>query len=237
MNKPHILLVEDEPHIASGLIYNLEEEAYLVTHVETGEAALQQLWDKSFDLVVLDVMLPGMSGIDVCRSIRKRDPKLPILMLTARGEDKDRIEGLEAGADDYLTKPFNLDEFLLRVKGILRRSDWYRPQLSRERNYHFGQNTVDLQERIAKAGDQSFELTDIETKLLRIFFQREGETLSRTDLLAAAWDVSPDTETRTLDNFVVRLRKYFEPDPSDPVHFLTVRGRGYRFVRDASQDE
>ena len=231
MNKPHILLVEDEPHIASGLIYNLEEEGYLVTHVETGEAALQQSWQESFSLIVLDLMLPGMSGIDVCRNIRKHDPKLPILMLTARGEDKDRIEGLEVGADDYLTKPFNLDEFLLRVKGILRRSDWYRPQLSRERNYHFGQNTVDLQERIATIGDARFELTDIETKLLRIFFQREGEVLSRAELLTAAWDVSPDTETRTLDNFVVRLRKYFEPDPSAPVHFLTVRGRGYRFIR------
>ena len=233
MNKPHILLVEDEPHIASGLIYNLEEEEYRVTHVETGEAALHQLWLENFSMIILDLMLPGISGIDVCRKIRRQDPKLPILMLTARSEDKDRIEGLEVGADDYLTKPFNLDEFLLRVKGILRRSDWYRPQLSRERNYKFGQNIVDLQERIASIGDTRFELTDIETRLLRTFFQREGEVLSRAELLAAAWDVSPDTETRTLDNFVVRLRKYFEPDPSAPIHFLTVRGRGYRFVRNS----
>ncbi len=231
MNRPHILLVEDEPHIASGLIYNLEEEQYRVTHVTTGEEALQQLWLESFSLVILDLMLPGISGIEVCRTARKQDPKLPILMLTARGEDKDRIEGLKVGADDYLTKPFNLDEFLLRVKGILRRSDWYRPQLSRERNYRFGQNSVNLQERIASVGDDHFELTDIEAKLLRIFFQREGEVISRTELLTAAWDVSPDTETRTLDNFVVRLRKYFEPNPSSPVHFLTVRGRGYRFLR------
>ena len=236
MNKPHILLVEDEPHIASGLIYNLEEEDYQVTHVETGEAALQQLWLESFSLVILDLMLPGINGIEVCRSARKQDPKLPILMLTARGEDKDRIEGLEVGADDYLTKPFNLDEFLLRVKGILRRSDWYRPQLSRERDYRFGLNSVNLQERIATIGDRQIELTDIEAKLLRIFFQRAGEPLSRAELLAAAWDVSPDTETRTLDNFVVRLRKYFEPDPSSPIHFLTVRGRGYRFIRNTPPD-
>ena len=236
MNKPHILLVEDEPHIASGLIYNLEEEEYQVTHVETGEEALQQLWLNNFSMVILDLMLPDMNGIDVCRNIRKQDQKLPVLMLTARGEDKDRIEGLEVGADDYLTKPFNLDEFLLRVKGIIRRSDWYRPQLSRERNYNFGQNKVDLKERIATLGDKRLELTDIETKLLRVFFQHEGEVLSRSELLAAAWDMSPDTETRTLDNFVVRLRKYFEPDPSAPVHFLTVRGRGYRFVRHLSQD-
>jgi DNA-binding response OmpR family regulator len=236
MNRPHILLVEDEPHIASGLIYNLEEENYQITHVESGEAALEQLWMESFALIILDIMLPGISGIDVCRAARKQDPKLPILMLTARNEDKDRIEGLEVGADDYLTKPFNLDEFLLRVKGMLRRSDWYRPQLSRERDYCFGQNCVNLQDRIATVGDTQFELTDIETKLLRIFFQREGEVLSRTELLTAAWDVSPDTETRTLDNFVVRLRKYFEPDPSTPIHFLTVRGRGYRFIRQTTQD-
>lgn len=236
MNRPRILLVEDEPHIASGLIYNLEEEGYRVNHVESGEAAIDQLWMESFSLIILDLMLPGMSGIEVCQKIRNQDPKLPILMLTARSEDKDRIEGLEAGADDYLTKPFNLDEFLLRVKGILRRSDWYRPQMSPERDFRFGRNCVNLQERIASVGDNRFELTDIETKLLRIFFRREGETLSREDLLAAAWDVSPDTETRTLDNFVVRLRKYFEPNPSAPVHFLTVRGRGYRFVRDHEQD-
>lgn len=236
MNRPRILLVEDEPHIASGLIYNLEEEGYQVNHVESGEAAIDQLWMESFSLIILDLMLPGMSGIEVCQKIRNQDPKLPILMLTARSEDKDRIEGLEAGADDYLTKPFNLDEFLLRVKGILRRSDWYRPQMSPERDFRFGRNCVNLQERIASVGDNRFELTDIETKLLRIFFRREGETLSREDLLAAAWDVSPDTETRTLDNFVVRLRKYFEPNPSAPVHFLTVRGRGYRFVRDHEQD-
>ncbi|MBE0500312.1 MAG: response regulator transcription factor [Desulfuromonadales bacterium] len=231
MNRPHILLVEDEPHIASGLIYNLEEEGYQVTHAGTGEAALQQLWLENFSLVVLDLMLPGISGIEVCQIARKQDPKLPILMLTARGEDKDRIEGLEVGADDYLTKPFNLDEFLLRIKGMLRRSDWYRPRPSRERDYRFGRNSVNLQERTALAGDRQIELTDIEVKLLRIFFQREAEILSRTELLAAAWDLSPDTETRTLDNFVVRLRKYFEPNPSAPVHFQTIRGRGYRFMR------
>jgi DNA-binding response OmpR family regulator len=237
MNKPHILLVEDEPHIASGLIYNLEEEKYRVTHVETGEAALQQLWLESFSLVILDLMLPGISGIEVCRKARKQDPKLPILMLTARSEDKDRVEGLEVGADDYLTKPFNLDEFLLRVKGMLRRSDWYRPQLSRERDYRFGRNSVNLQDRIGRNADTQLDLTDIEAKLLRVFFQREGEILSRAELLSAAWDVSPDTETRTLDNFVVRLRKYFEPDPSTPIHFLTIRGRGYRFIRHESQDQ
>jgi len=237
MNRPHILLVEDEPHIASGLVYNLEEEGYRVTHVISGEAALETLWNENCALVVLDLMLPGIDGIEVCRRIRRLDPKLPVLMLTARGEDRDRIRGLTVGADDYLTKPFNLDEFMLRVKGMLRRSDWYRPQASPESDYCFGDNSVNLKEHTARAGEARFELTDIEVKLLRSFFRREGEVIPRSELLSAAWGVAPDTETRTLDNFVVRLRKYFEPDPARPVHFLTVRGRGYRFVRSQSAPE
>ena len=231
MNQAHILLVEDEPHIASGLIYNLEAEGYQVTHVEKGEAALEQLWQEAFALVVLDIMLPGIDGFEVCRQIRNQDPKLPILMLTARSEDKDRIDGLATGADDYLVKPFNLDEFLLRIKGILRRSAWYRPQAAPERHYVFGGNEVNLNEGNALTAQGEITLTEHEVKLLRAFFRREGEIISRSDLLEAAWGMNPDTETRTLDNFIVRLRKYFEYDPSSPVHFQTHRGRGYRFVR------
>jgi len=234
MNQAHLLLVEDEPHIASGLIYNLEAEGYQVTHVERGEAALEQLWQQPFALVILDIMLPGIDGIEVCQQIRKQDPKLPILMLTARSEDKDRVEGLSSGADDYLTKPFNLDEFLLRISGILRRSAWYRPQAAPERHYVFGGNTVNLHEGSARTGQGEIVLTEHEVKLLRTFFQREGEIISRSDLLVAAWGIDPDTETRTLDNFIVRLRKYFENDPSTPDHFQTIRGRGYRFVKDTS---
>jgi len=237
VNRLHILLVEDEPHIASGLIYNLEGEGYRVTHVVSGEAALETLWNENCSLVVLDLMLPGIDGIEVCRRIRRLDPKLPVLMLTARSDDQDRIAGLSVGADDYLTKPFNLDEFMLRVKGMLRRSDWYRPQASPESDYRFGANSVNLKEHTARAGDSRFELTDIEVKLLRAFFRREGEIIPRTELLAAAWGVAPGTETRTLDNFVVRLRKYFETDPARPVHFRTVRGRGYQFVRQADSDQ
>jgi len=231
MNQAHILLVEDEPHIASGLIYNLEAEGYQVTHTEKGEAALEQLWQEAFALVILDVMLPGIDGIEVCRQIRKQDPKLPILMLTARSEDKDRIEGLSTGADDYLTKPFNLDEFLLRIKGILKRSAWYRPQAAPERYYTFGSNEISLHESSAKTGQGKIALTEHEVNLLRTFFQREGEIITRSDLLEAAWGMDPETETRTLDNFIVRLRKYFEKKPSSPIHFQTIRGRGYRFVR------
>ncbi len=232
MIKPHLLLVEDEPGIARGLIFNLEEEGYRVTHVETGEAALDKAWDEYFDLVILDLMLPGIDGSEVCRMLRKHDSRLPIIMLTAKCEEKDRIEGLEVGADDYLTKPFSLDEFLLRVKGMLRRSEWYRPDSGASRRYQFGRNEVNLKDQRARTEKGEIPLTDLEVRMLRSFFQHEGEILSRADLLIAVWGVAPDTETRTLDNFIVRMRKYFEEDPASPVHFLTVRGRGYRFCRD-----
>ncbi|PLX78287.1 MAG: DNA-binding response regulator [Desulfuromonas sp.] len=237
MSQPHILLVEDEPHIASGLVYNLEAEGYRVTHANRGENALEFLWQEPFELVVLDLMLPGIDGIEVCRQIRKHDPKLPVLMLTARSEDKDRIEGLSAGADDYLTKPFNLDEFLLRVKGMLQRSSWYRPQAAPEKYYRFGDNEINLQEYRAQTRNGEITLTEHEARLLRTFFQHEGEILSRSELLEAAWGVNPNTETRTLDNFIVRLRKYFEEKPSSPVHFQTVRGRGYRFIKGETETE
>jgi DNA-binding response OmpR family regulator len=239
MNDTQILLVEDEPNIASGLVYNLEMEGYRVTHVERGETALEKLWQDAFGLVILDIMLPGIDGIEVCRQIRKQDPKIPILMLTARSEDKDRIEGLETGADDYLTKPFNLDEFLLRIKGILRRSAWYRPQAAPERHYSFGANIVNLHDCTARTEHGEISLTEHEVKLLRIFFRQEGEIISRKELLESVWDLNPDTETRTLDNFIVRLRKYFEKDPSTPIHFQTIRGRGYRFnkISKESRDE
>jgi DNA-binding response OmpR family regulator len=235
MNAPQILLVEDEPSIARGLVFNLEEEGYRVTHVTTGEAALDRLTEESFALVVLDLMLPGISGLEVCRAIRRRDLRLPILILSARSQEEDRIEGLSHGADDYLTKPFSLDEFLLRVKGMLRRSEWYRPGGS-SGPYRFGANEVDLKGRRAETPRGALQLTELEVKMLRLFFTREGEIIARRELLESVWGVSPETETRTLDNFVVRLRKYFEPDPAAPVHFLTERGQGYRFVRQPQPD-
>ncbi len=229
--KLHLLLVEDEPGIARGLVFNLEEEGFKVTHVETGEEALNRVWDDHFDLVILDVMLPGISGLEVCQKIRRNDSRLPIIMLTARGEEQDRIDGLSTGADDYLTKPFSLDEFMLRIKGMLRRSEWYRPGSGLGRSYRFGDNEVNLKEQKAMTARGEIPLTELEVRMLRTFFQQEGEILSRAELLTAVWGMAPDTETRTLDNFIVRMRKYFETDPSSPVHFLTVRGRGYRFSR------
>jgi DNA-binding response OmpR family regulator len=237
MTGPRILLVEDEPSIARGLIFNLEAEGCRVVHVTTGEEALERFRSEAFALVVLDLMLPGIGGLEVCRGIRATDPRLPVLILTARGEEKDRVEGLAAGADDYLAKPFSLDEFLLRVKGMLRRSAWYRPENGDGEHCRFGGNEVNLKERWAQTRQGRIALTELEVGMLRLFFRREGEVLSRAELLESVWGFAPDTETRTLDNFIVRLRRYFEIDPAHPAHFLTVRGRGYRFVRDQGDRE
>ena len=231
-DKPHIMLVEDEIHLARGICFNLEEEGCRVSHFDSGEKALVTLEVEHFDLIILDVMLPGMDGFQVCRAVRKLDPRVPILMLTARSEDSDRVEGLENGADDYLTKPFNLMEFLLRVKGMLRRSSWYRPEPVEE-GYRFGDNEVFLLSYRARTAQGEIDLTEMEVRVLSLFFQKEGEIIPRGELLQSVWGYTSDTETRTLDNFIVRLRRYFEPDPGKPVHFQTVRGVGYRFSRQA----
>ncbi len=229
MSRSRILLVEDEPNIARGLIFNLEEEGYAVTHASTGEEALKASKRGGYALVVLDLMLPGIDGLEVCRRLRREDPRIPILILTALSEERDRIRGLAEGADDYLTKPFSLEEFLLRIAGMLRRSQWYRSEGPSGR-LRFGDNEVDLDSGMAMTPQGEFSLTELEMKMLRTFAGREGEVLSRAELLSEIWGISPDTETRTLDNFIVRMRKYFEHDPSEPRHFLTVRGKGYRFL-------
>ncbi len=228
--KPHILLVEDEIHLARGICFNLEQDEYRVSHVESGEEALERMQYDRFALIILDIMLPGIDGFEVCEKIRAMDTRVPILILTARSSEGDRITGLEKGADDYLVKPFNLSEFLLRVRGMLRRSAWYRPEPVEEA-YRFGDNEVFLLSYRARTAQGEIDLTDLEVKMLALFFQKEGETVTRKTLLERVWGYSLDTETRTLDNFIVRLRKYFEPDPANPVYFQTVRGVGYRFVR------
>lgn len=231
MKQSRILLVEDETHIAQGLIFNLELENFLVTHTETGTAAMEAFNSRHYDLVVLDLMLPDIHGIDLCRQMRKEAPQLPILMLTALGEEQDRVNGLKEGADDYLTKPFSLDEFLLRVRGMLKRSSWYQPKQIKTEDYRFGSNLIDLKNLEAITANGKLRLTELEGRMLATFFDHEDETLARTELLKSVWGMAEDTETRTLDNFIVRLRKYFEDDPAQPKHFLTVRGRGYRFVQ------
>ena len=196
---------------------------------------MEAFHSRPYDLVVLDLMLPDSHGIDLCRQMRKESPQLPILMLTALGEEQDRIKGLKEGADDYLTKPFNLDEFLLRVHGILRRSAWYQPNHSKEEIYLFNNNRIDLKNLEAVTVHGNISLTELEGRMLETFFASEGETLTRAELLMSIWGMTEGTETRTLDNFIVRLRKYFEDDPAKPKHFLTVRGRGYRFIREPEQ--
>ena len=228
-NKIPLLLVEDEPNIAEGLVFNLEEENYQVTHVETGEAALKEIATHPYALIILDLALPGIDGLEVCDRLRESDNQILILMLTARGTEQDRITGLSKGADDYLAKPFNLREFLLRVAGLVRRSNWHHP--SENKTYCFGENKIDLETCQATTPHGIIELTDLEMKMLLLFFEQEGKVISRGKLLKQVWRMSPQTETRTLDNFVVRLRKYFEPDPAKPRFFKTVRGRGYRFIR------
>ena len=229
-----LLLVEDEPHIAQGLIFNLQAEGYQVTHVESGEAALTHLQSQPCRLVILDLMLPGINGLDVCRQLRQQGNQIPILMLTARGEEEDRIAGLSEGADDYLPKPFNLKEFLLRVGNMLRRSNW-QPEQSRKQQISFGSNRIDLNSHLAETANGQLQLTELEVKMLQLFINNEGKLISRGELLQSVWGMQPDTETRTLDNFIVRLRKYFEIDPAKPRHFLTVRGRGYRFCKGPEQ--
>jgi DNA-binding response OmpR family regulator len=233
MTDPYILLVEDELHIAQGLKFNLEMEGFTVEHVTSGEQALAKKPWTGCCLVILDRMLPGINGMEVCRSIRQENDQLPILMLTAMSKEQDRVAGLAEGADDYLTKPFSLEEFLLRVKGILRRAGWYRPKTAVEECYSFAGNQVYLQQQRAVTKNKEITLTELEARMLQVFFEHEGEVLSRAELLESVWGVTPDTETRTLDNFIVRLRKYFEKRPSHPQHFVTVRGRGYRFQRQA----
>jgi DNA-binding response OmpR family regulator len=237
MTKPRILLVEDEKHIAQGIIFNLELEGFLITHTETGAAAMDAFGRQSFDLVVLDLMLPDSHGFDLCREMRKTQPQLPILMLTALGEEQDRVSGLKEGADDYLTKPFSLDEFLLRIRGMLRRSAWYQPSQIKAEDYQFGSNLIDLNNLTAETTKGKIRITELEGRMLAIFFSNEGETLTRATLLKSVWGMAEDAETRTLDNFIVRIRKYFEEDPANPKHFLTVRGRGYQFIQNPEKQE
>jgi DNA-binding response OmpR family regulator len=230
MDRPHILLVEDEIHLARGICFNLEQENCRVSHVESGEAALERLAYDRFALIILDVMLPGMDGFTLCSRVRESDSRVPILMLTARSEEGDRVTGLASGADDYLTKPFSLGEFLLRVKGMLRRSAWYLPEPVEE-GYRFGDNEIYLLSYRAKTAQGEIDLTDLEVRMLTLLFQREGEAVSRAELLERVWGYAADMETRTLDNFIVRFRKYFEADSATPAYFQTVRGVGYRFSR------
>jgi DNA-binding response OmpR family regulator len=225
-----VLIVEDEQHLAEGLRFNLEAEGYAADVVETGEAALDRLLrpsDGRYDLVVLDVMLPGKDGFSVVSELRDAKQFVPVLILTARGRPEDVLRGFAAGADDYLPKPTELAILLARVGGLLRRTDWLRRQADR---YSFSGKTIDFDTLELQVGDRTLPLTLMEANLLRYLIAHEGRAVSRKSMLEDVWGVREDTDTRAIDHFVVRLRRYIEQEPAQPRHLLTVRSVGYRFV-------
>ena len=236
-----ILIVEDERHIAEGLRFNLEAEGHDVKVVENGEDALRTLLQEKapFDAVVLDVMLPGKDGFTVVRELRQAQYYVPVLILTALGRPEDVLIGFEAGADDYLPKPFNLDILMARVESLLRRKKWLKEGSSANSStaptvaassFRFGDKLVDFEQLRLHAGNRVFQLTLMETDLLRFLITNNGRPVSRKTILEKVWNLHEDTDTRAIDNFIVRLRRYIEVDPSNPKHLLTVRGVGYEFV-------
>jgi len=227
-----VLIVEDEHHLAEGLRFNLEAEGFTAEVVDTGEKALERLLqpDVHFDLVVLDVMLPAMDGFSVVSELRRRRHFVPVLMLTARGRPEDVLKGFAAGADDYLAKPAELPILLARIGGLLRRSTWThegaKPQQDR---FTFEGKTIDFDRLELTVGDRVLQLTLMEANLLRYLIEHEGKAVSRKAMLEHVWGLREDTDTRAIDNFIVRLRRYIEKEPAHPRHLLTVRGVGYRF--------
>jgi DNA-binding response OmpR family regulator len=243
-----VLIVEDESHLANGLRFNLEAEGYEVDVVDDGAAALERLVpDHGYDVVVLDVMLPGVDGFQVASELRARGQFVPILMLTARGRPEDVLRGFEAGADDYLPKPFELAILIARLGGLLRRAAWLRtqappPQADAEPTasenvdeYAVGDRTIDFSRLEIRGANGPVRLTAMEADMLRYLIRHEGRVVSRKSLLEELWGLREDTDTRAIDNFVVRLRKYLEEVPSKPRHLLTVRGVGYRFVAEPEE--
>ena len=227
-----VLIVEDEQHLAEGLRFNLEAEGFGADIVETGEAALDRLMGASreaYALVVLDVMLPGKDGFAVVSELREARQFVPVLMLTARGRPEDVLKGFAAGADDYLAKPTELAILLARIGGLLRRTEWMRRAQDR---YTFAGKTIDFDALELRVGDRSLPLTLMEANLLRYLISHEGKAVSRKAMLEDVWGLREDTDTRAIDNFIVRLRRYIEKEPARPRHVLTVRGVGYRFVAD-----
>jgi DNA-binding response OmpR family regulator len=246
-----VLVVEDEAHLAAGLRFNLEAEGHWVKVAGDGEAAIERLLKEGekFDAVVLDVMLPGMDGFAVVSALRKARNYVPVLILTARGRAEDVLAGFAAGADDYLPKPFELPIFLARLQGLLRRSAWLAgpggrlnqtagakkgeassTQNVNEEMFSFDGKTIDFGTLELRTNGNTIQLTLMEAKLLRHLVRSNGRTVSRKSILEDVWDLREDTDTRAIDNFIVRLRRYIEKDPSTPRHLLTVRGVGYRFI-------
>lgn len=243
--KFHLLVIEDEVHIAQGVKLHLELNGYQVSLASDGQEGLK-LWAEMMpDLIILDIMMPKVDGLRVLELIRRRDERLPILILSARDSAQDKIKALANGVDDYLSKPFDAHELVLRVDRLLLRSGWYRDQnlspsgrslelekridRSQSETLLIGNKTIDFKTGIVTGGDEEINLTEQEMKLLRVFILYQDIPMSRKDLLSLAWDYAESMETRTLDNFIVRLRKHFEVDPKKPRHFKSVRSLGYVF--------
>lgn len=240
-----VLVVEDEAHLAQGLRFNLEAEGYAAEVASDGESATDRLLAKkeNFDAVVLDIMLPGKDGFSVVSELRAARNYVPVLMLTARGRPEDVLKGFASGADDYLAKPFDLSILLARLQGLLRRSEWMRGKRPAEQQaqdggngagdfgtFSFAGKTIDFGALELRSGDTTIHLTVMEAELLRHLVRNDGKIVSRKQILEEVWGLHEDTDTRAIDNFVVRLRRYIEDDPGHPRHLLTVRGVGYRFL-------
>ena len=245
-----VLIVEDETHLATGLQFNLQEEGHSAEIAGDGEFALEKLLTRheQFDVVLLDVMLPGKDGFEVAAALRQAKNFVPILMLTARGRPEDVLEGFASGADDYIAKPFELPILLARLQGLLRRTEWMRqhmperapeqPQGAGDENeldeFSFPGGTIDFVNLELRAKGSVTRLTVMEAELLRHLIRNRGRVVSRKSILEEVWGLREDTDTRAIDNFIVRLRRYLEDNPSNPRHLLTVRGVGYRFESDGS---
>ena len=232
-----ILIVEDELHLAEGLRYNLEAEQYDVDVVDNGEDALTRLTAASvhYDLVILDLMLPGIDGFEVVQELRRVRRFVPVLMLTARSRSEDMRHGLDVGADDYLAKPFELPILMARVRGLLRRHEWLRAEAAAQvtsvgSQFVFRDRSIDFEQLEVRVGEKRMLLTMMEAALLRYLVTHEGMPVSRKAILEEVWGMREDTDTRAIDNFIVRLRRYLEDEPATPRHLQTVRGIGYRFV-------
>jgi len=233
-----VLIVEDEQHLAEGLRFNLEAEGFEAAVLDNGDRALARLLDPAehFDLVVLDVMLPGKDGFAIVRELRQQKRFVPVLMLTARGRPEDVLNGFAAGADDYLAKPAELPILLARIGGLLRRSTWSHQRSAeaaagpQRDSFSFGGKTIDFDTLELTVGDRVLQLTLMEANLLRYLIDHEGKAISRKAMLEHVWGLHEDTDTRAIDNFIVRLRRYIEKEPGKPRHLLTVRGVGYRFI-------
>ncbi|MDZ7619480.1 MAG: response regulator transcription factor [Patescibacteria group bacterium] len=241
-DQPHIIVVEDEEHLAKGIMFNLLAEGYRVTTFGDGPAALRFIEARpdDIDLVVLDLMLPGMSGYSVCEALRAAERDMPVLILSARTLAEDRARGFDVGANQYLTKPFDLEEFLSRVRNLLR---WGRVGLAGGRlagsvstQVAFGSAEINFETFQVSVAGQPVRMTQLELKLLRYFVEHEGRVIPRQELLEEVWGMSGNVQTRAPDQFLRRLRKAFEPDPANPRHFLTIRDAGYRFVREPDKE-